>query len=276
MAEHASAPVPADHGTVIARALCLGALLVRGTIESAIQLSPSQDDAQTYASLANRLSGWLNEQDFTALFTASELDALSQHPGGWMTAEHEAHAARVEGLGVLLWALSELDRLPPVNQPIPLPDLEVLIGWPASANINPATPSLESFPHNAFAQFSAGTELRTPAAIKGERVTAECWNWRTQVAALQRTHTPPPNGQPYELMIAIAAEEAHTASAITRPVRNDFSLGGRPFGALPEIEQLKIARIITARRTALHWISGYATEWDSIPVRTAAPEPVAA
>lgn len=261
---------------MIARALCLGALLVRGTIESAIQLSPSQGDAQAYGSLANRLSGWLNEQDFTALFTASELEALSQHPGGWGTSEHEAHAGRVEGLGVLLWALSELDRLPPVNQPIPLPDLEVLIGWPASASFNPTSARLDSFPHNSFAQLAAGTELRLAAAIKGERVTAECWNWRTQVAALQRTHTPAPNGQPYELMIAIAAEEAHTASAITRPVRNDFGLDGRPFGALPEIEQLKIARIVAARRTALHWISGYATDWDSISVRTAAHEPVAA
>jgi hypothetical protein len=275
VAEHASAPVPPDHGTVISRALCLGALLVRGTIESAIQLSPTPEDAEAYRALSHRLSVWLNEQDFTALFTANELEALSQHSGSWTGAEHEAHAARVEGLGVLLWALSYQDRMPSVNQQGPLPDLEALLGWPASANVNPNTPRLDSFPRNG-ASLLASPGLRTPAVIKGERVSAECWNWRTQVAALQRTNTPPPNGQPYELMVAIAAEEAHTASAIGRPVMNDFSLAGRPFGVLPEIEQLKIARIVSARRVALLWLTGYATEWDYIPVRAATPEPVAA
>jgi hypothetical protein len=251
-------------------------LAVRGTIESAMQLAPTPDDASTYSRLSHRLSTWLNEQDYTSLFTAVELDVLSKPAGEWSSADHEAQGARVEGLGALLWAIGLHEKLPPLNQPFAVPDLEPLIGWPLSALFNPNTPALSSFPHNPSALLQGATQLRLPAVIKGERVSLDCWHWRTQVAALQKAKAPSPNGQPYELLIAIAAEEAHTAAAIPKPVRNDFAIAGRPFCALAETEQSKIARIVEARRIALHWVSGYATEWDAVSTRTAHLEPVAA
>lgn len=276
MPQESSAPVLLDHRTVIDRSLCLSALAVRGTIESAVQLAPTQEDAHAYAGLSHRLSTWLNEQDFTALFTANELEALSKSAGGWGSGDHEAQGARVEALGTLLWAISLQDKLPPLTQPFAVPDLEPLIGWPASALFNPNSPALKSFPHNPGTFLQGTTRLRLPAVIKGERASMDCWQWRVQVAALQRAKAPSPNGQPYELMIAIAAEEAHTAAAIPSPVRNDFAIGGRPFGALAESDQAKIGRIVEARRTALHWVSGYASEWDALPARTMDLEPVAA
>lgn len=249
---------------------------MRGSIESAMQLAPAPDDASAYSSLSLRLNTWLNEQDFTSLFTATELDVLSKPAGGWSSADHEAQGARVEGLGTLLWAIGAHEKLPALNQPFAVPDLEPLIGWPLSALFNPNSPALNSFPLNTAASLQGATRLRLSAVIKGERSSIDCWHWRTQVAALQRAKAPSPNGQPYELMIAIAAEEAHTASAIPKPVRNDFALEGRPFCALAESEQLKIARIVEARRTALQWVSGYATEWDAVPTRATHLEPVAA
>ena len=259
-------PLPPDPPVVIARSLCLASLLVRGYLESTIRLACGPSDAAAYAELARRLSRWLNDQEFTAHFTGDELEALSENPGTWSTERHQAHGSRLVAMEVLLWALGIAGRITSYDEPCPEPDLEPLLGWPPEALAHPTHSKLAAFPCHGGAWLATASQPRSPEVIHSLRTVAHCWQWRAQVAALQRANTPLPPGQDYAMMVAIAAEEAYTASAIPRPVGEDFPFLGRPFGKAAVETQERTASIAQARRLALDWLSGYATPWDQVPV----------
>jgi hypothetical protein len=266
VADRSAEPVPPGPPEVVARSLCLASLLARGHLESAIPLSPDPADAAAYMELARRLNRWLNEQDFTAHFTTDELLLLSTSPGSWSPEQHRAHASRVEALGVLLWAVGRFNRLPSYEEPFPEPDLEPLVGWCRQGFACPTHPKLAGFPRHGGSWLTEVAQMRSYELIRSLRSTAECWHWRGEVAALQRAHTPPPAGQDYAVMVAVAAEEAHSAGAIPRPVEEDFPLFGRPFGRAERAVQERIATLAQARRLALNWLSGFATPWDQVPL----------
>lgn len=251
---------------MIARSLCLGASILRGTLEWAVQFPSDPENVAAYKQLATRLSQWLNQQDFTAHFTIDELNTLSQAPGVWNPAEQDVQYRRMEALGVLFWALSIHEKFPRYDEPFEPPNLEPLLGWPQGAIAHPQDEKLADFPRVGTGWFKQVTQLRPQPVIASQRAAAECWQWRAHVAALQRTNMPAPAGQDYAAMIAIAAEEAHAAGAIPPPLENDFPLFGKPFGQLTEDETVEAANIANARRLALDWLCGYATAWDNVPV----------
>lgn len=239
-------------------------------LESATSLAISPEDATAYHELAQRLSRWLNDQEFTAQFTADELDALSATPGAWTTAQHELQGEHVEAIGVLLWALSLHEKFPGYHEPFSLPDLQPLLGWPADAAMAPRSDKLAGFPYNGSDLLRGITQLRPVESLRTQRAAAECWQWRTKLADVQRAQPTPPPGHDYGMMIGIAAEEAHAAGAIGRPVQNDFPVNGRPFAKVPEGVQARCAQLAVSRHLALDWLCGYATDWDALPVATAA------
>ena len=251
---------------MIGRALALTALLVRGQLEAALPLAHDPADAEAYQSLAQRLSRWLNDQDFTAHFTADELDALSAPPGAWTPAQHEAQSARQESLGVLLWALSLGEKFAGCTEDFPPPDLQALIGWPANGVMAPHSSALEEFPHNGDAMLQGVTHPRPVESLAAQRAATECWQWRANLAATQRAQPVPPPGHDYAMLIGIAAEEAHAAGVIGRPVSHDFPVNGRPFAKLPENLQTRCGELAATRRVALDWLCGYATPWDAVLV----------
>ena len=265
MSSPVNAPLPPDHATVIGRALCLSSLVIRGTLESATALAFSPDDATAYHELAQRLSRWLNDQEFTAQFTADELDALSAPPGAWTPAQHELQSERVEAIGVLLWALSLQEKFPGYHEPFAMPDLQPLLGWPAEAVMAPQSAKLAGFPYDGSDLLRGITQLRPVESLRAHRAAAECWQWRTNIAAVQRAQPTPPPGHDYGMLIGIAAEEAHAAGAIARPVQNDFPLNGKPFAKAPENVQARCAQLAASRHLALDWLCGYATAWDALP-----------
>lgn len=260
----ANAPLPPDHATVIGRALCLSSLVVRGTLESATALAFSPDDAAAYHELAQRLSRWLNDQEFTAHFTADELDALSAPPGAWTPTQHELQSERVEAVGVLFWALSLQEKFPGYHEAFALPDLQPLLGWPADAVMVPQSEKLAGFPYNGSNLLQGITQLRPVESLRAQRSAADCWQWRTNIAAVQRVQPTPPPGHDYGILIGIAAEEAHAAGAIARPVQNDFPLIGKPFAKAPAELQARCAQLVASRHLALDWLCGYATVWDAV------------
>ncbi len=266
MAETAPKPLPPDQPTVIARSLCLGSLILRGVLERLIQSPDDPTNLAAHKELTARLSRWLNEQDFTANFTLDELNGLSQPPGAWDAARLSGQFHRTESLGVLFWALSIHHEMPTYDMPFEPPNLEGLLGWPDDAVANPVDAKLGKFPHIAPNWFKQVAQLRPAPIIAAHRGAAECWQWRAHVAALQRTNVPPPEGQNYEMLIAIAAEEAFEAAAIPRPIERDFPLFQKPFSQLTEDEATQAAAIAASRRIALDWLCGYATEWDNVSV----------
>jgi hypothetical protein len=246
----------------------LASLVVRGLLETATVIAPSQTDTAAYKELAHRLSHWLNEQNFTSSFTLDELAALSIPAGSWDSAQHDRHAEWVEALGVLFWALSLHETLPSWMERFPVPDLQPALGWPAEGLASPRQPALAHFPYDGTDLLTGLVQLRPPAIVGVQRAAAECWQWRCQVAALERSDTS--SATDYRQMVGIAAEEAFSAGAIARPVASDFPIGNKPFFRLGAEEEAQCASITAARRIALDWLCGYATPWDVVPVATAA------
>lgn len=265
-----NSPVPPDHSQVVGRTLCLSTLLVRGTLETAQALAADPEDRAAYHELTDRLGYWLGQEDFAAQFTATENDWLALPPGGWDGTQQEAQGELIEGLGVLLWALGLYERFPACDEPFPMHDLDPLVGWPAHALVSPHVAELAQFPARRADVLLSITQLRPLPELRAQRGTVECWLWRSQMAAVQRSQPHPAPGQDYGVTIGIAAEEAHAAGAIGRPVQNDFPIKGRPFGRLPEAVQLECARLAAARKPALDWLRGYATAWDEAPAAVAA------
>ena len=255
---------------MIARTLCLSALIVRGTLESAIQLANGPADSERSHEFSHRLSRWLNEQDFTAQFTLDELEALSLAPGTWTEQQHLTQSERVEAVGMLRWALSLEDVVPDYDQAFPFPDLQPLIGWPTDAITSSHHEPLAGFPYNGTDLQTGLAQLRPLPALLVQRGAADCWLWRVNMAIHQRANPTPPPGHDYEMLIGIGAEEARVAGAISRPVMNDFPVQGRPFAKVPEMIQAECGRVAAARHIALDWLCGYATAWDALPVATAA------
>jgi len=265
-----STPQPPDQSSVIGRSLCLAALIVRGTIESAIQLANGCADSERFHELAHRLSRWLNDQDFTAQFTMDELEALSSAPGTWSETQHQLQSERVEAIGILHWALSLEDVVPDYTQPSSLPDLQPMLGWPGNAILSPNHEALAEFPYNGTDLLTGLAQLRPLPALLIQRGAADCWLWRVNMANHQRANPTPPPGHDYAMLIGIAAEEARSAGAIGRPVKNDFPVQGRPFSEMPESLQIQCGRLATARHLALDWLCGYASAWDALTMATAA------
>jgi hypothetical protein len=269
VADQTLTPLPPDQPTVIARCLCLGTLIIRGSLERAMQLTDDPDHAVAFRELALRMSRWLNEQDFTANFTLEELAALSESAGAWTQARLVLQEGASESLGVLLWALSVHQDIPPYDEPFGLPNLESLLGFPASALLDPRDERLQAFPRIGWEWLKQVAQLRPQPVILEQRAAAECWQWRAHVASLQRAGVPPPEGQEYAVMIAIAAEEAHAAGVIPAPVDRDFPLFGKAYAALSDDELAEATALANARRIGLDWLCGYATAWDNVPVATA-------
>jgi hypothetical protein len=265
-----STPLPPDQSAVIGRTLCLSALIVRGTLESAIQLANGPADSEPFHEFSHRLSHWLNDQDFTAQFTLNELDALSLAPGTWTEQQHLAQSECVEAIGILRWALSLEDVVPAYDQPFPVPDLQLFIGWPTDAITSSRHGQLASFPYNGTELLAGIAELRPLPALLAQRGAADCWLWRVNMANHQRANPTPPPGHDYNMLIGIGTEEARVAGAISRPVMDDFPVQGRPFAKVPEMVQAQCGRHAAARRVALDWLCGYATAWDAVPVAAAA------
>lgn len=269
MIEQTLKPLPPDQTTVIARCLCLGTLIVRGSLERAMMRADDPDHPQALRELALKLSHWLNEQDFTANFTLDELAALSEPAGTWTPQRLALQEGASESLGVLFWALSVHETVPPYDEPFGIPNLEALLGFPSSTLLDPQSARLNDFPHINWGWLKQVAQLRPQPVILARRAAAECWQWRAHVASLQRNGSPSPAGQPYPVMIAIAAEEAHAAGAIPKPLDGDFPLFDKAYGGLTDDELAEATAIANARRVGLDWLCGFATVWDNVPVATA-------
>jgi len=267
--------VPLDQPAVIDRVLCLSSLVVRGLLESALARTNGPSEPTRCHELLKRLGRWLTNQNFSNQFTIEELETISTGSGEWTSNQHVEHGERMESLGILLWALTLEDDVPDYDQPFGWPDLEPILGWPAEALVPASESRLANFPRHGADLMLGITKLRPGPTLTAARGTADCWQWRTNVAAYQRAYPVPPPGHDYAMLIGIAAEEAYAAGAIGRPIQNDFPLGGRPFASLPQTDQARCARLATARHLALDWLCGYATAWDRLPAVRAFADSVA-
>ncbi|MHB8793049.1 MAG: DUF4272 domain-containing protein [Thermoleophilia bacterium] len=239
-----------DENETARRALCLGALVMRGKFES-IAASGSPHMATMHEELATQLNIWLADEGLISSQSTLEKPLVSKALGSWSRQENIDVPWRANSLGVILWALSQFEELPP---------------WDTQL-----TPQETIKPLNLFAPtktFLGMVSLRPDAEVEKARDLAELWHWRARTRRLQEDGIEPEDGSDLMEIVRSAAAAAHKNGDIPEPVNGDFPAFGKAFAELSQDEYNVATSIAVERHYALNWLCGYSRDWDCVPTDT--------
>jgi hypothetical protein len=233
------------------RALCLGALVMRGVLEQFFHSSDDPTDRRHNQTGIRQLVGWLVKHDLLTHQSEQEHKLFRRELGRWDKPYLALASWRVEALGTLLWAMGAFDTLP------------------AYDTLFMTETVLEALPlYNPVEDFIAQARLRPTGEIGAARDIAEVWHWRSRITRLQQMQVDPPPGTTYPELIAEVAGRAHEVGGIPAPIDGDFPAFGKAYAALTDAEHARITPIAMQRHQALNWLCGYAPDWDRTPIDT--------
>lgn len=233
------------------RALCLGAIVIRGEYERVVQDLTEPAVMETHQSLTADLDSWLRATELQREQSPEERRMFSQRLGSWPAQDIINASWRTEALGMFVWALGHMTKLPPWDTQIDQASVIRPLG-------------LMSDPE-PFEQ----SRVRPDDDISRARDLAELWHWRARTAQLQRRGgVQLPAGLTFEEIIASTAKGAHEAGDITVPIDADFPALGKAYRDLDDGEYATATSIAEERHFALNWLCGYAHEWDETPTDT--------
>ena len=239
-------PVP-DKSNLARRAICLGALVLRGSFETGLHGNCTTDERQMYTDSATRLDDWLSAKGLLTGFLPEEINLISKEPGTWSDAEITAAMGETERLGCLCWALSLLRSIPPYDSRF---DIKKLL------------PFLHLMEDNFDIQ-SAAT-LRTLDSLLNARSQAHHWDWRATTQKIINQTKKPQDKTEYDQMITFAAKTGCSSGYHDEPLSGDFPAFGKPYRKLTAVEFALIHNIISARLLAFDWLCGYAPEMSAV------------
>jgi len=235
------------------RALCLHALVIRSRFEYLCRLFPDQaaPELQGLPSRVLALTDWMAKQGLSAHLSTAEQTVFAKPLGRWNQQEVLDGSWRKESLGILLWALSQIDDLPPYDQEFP-DDIHLEhLGW-----LRP------------LSEFMSRVRSRPYQEISAAREISELWHWRSRTTQLQRERVKLPKAYDLKMIIRMAADRAYEQGAIPRPVGGDFPAFGKAYARLREQEYSLATSIAMERHLALNWLCGYSEDWDQAPTDT--------
>jgi hypothetical protein len=240
---------PPGESEVAGRALCLAAHAALGS--AAHDLSTGAAAPQDVDSFAKELREWLGSEGAGRHQSTRERDAFRRPLGAWSDRDLIDAGWRTESLGVMLWALSVYDDLPPYDAQFEdVPDHVPLLG--------PA------------ARFLEETSLRPADEIARARDLAELWHWRSRTTQLQADDDFKSSHPELELdeIVRETARAAREAGDIPEPIDQDFPAFGKPYRDLSTEEYEEATSIAMERHFALNWLCGYSRDWDETPTDT--------
>ena len=247
-----------DARTVAYRAFCLAAVLTRLDIEISLQSMDEHTvplpEAIRYSvvsqhnEMQQELWQWLTHEGITPYLTNTERYLLRQAPGTWSDRMLVNTSWRVESLGVMLWALQIVDKMPAFDTQFELDDL--------LPPLDLLTPVID---------FIWLADLRPAEELATMRDCADLWNWRSRAAELQRMGMRPPEGTTFAEIIYITAQQARN-KGIPPLINGDFPAFGRAYADQSEDEFSMTSGIAYERSAALNWLCELSSEWQGISV----------
>jgi hypothetical protein len=105
------------------RALCLGALVMRGDFEEMMRASADPYTRKLHENVSHELDGWLERTGLVKDQSPEERRMFAQPAGTWADQDVYDASWRRESLGTLHWALRVLDELPPWDRPFDRSDV---------------------------------------------------------------------------------------------------------------------------------------------------------
>lgn len=250
-----SRPQLQNEYAVAYRALCLGALLRRSELELNIQelnqftvFDAVRDEVLNRQYQLNaRLLRWIEREALHPHLTKTERLWIDAPLGTWSERTLVTVTWQVESLGMLLWALNWLDKLPEYDEqfdPEPvLNPLEIL------------TPTID---------FIWSAQLRSRDELNSLRDQAELWNWRSRATELERMGVRPPEGVTFQEIIRETAERAYRNGHLATTIGGDFPVYGKAYADLSEDEFTIASAIAYERYAAVNWMCELPNTWENI------------
>jgi hypothetical protein len=231
------------------RALCVSAVSALGA--AAFDLSSGAAPSDQVEPWAEDVRQWMVQQGLVRTLSNVERGLVEKSLADWTQREMIDASWRQESIGILLWALSILDELPPYDR-----QFENVAGHV------PLLQTSDGFLHDA--------ELRPRNEIDHARDLAELWHWRSRTTLLQggpdfaETHL----DVDLDDIVTRAAAHAHDQGDIPTPIDGDFPAFGKTYRDLTPDEYAEATSIAVERQYALNWLCGYSSDWDEVPTDT--------
>jgi hypothetical protein len=181
-------PVAPDQNAVVDRALCISAVAMLGAIASGVdEGTMDAGQAGEYQKESHR---WLIREQLTAALSIQERALLAKAVTDWTERDALSASWRSEALGVLLWALSALDEIPPYDERFErLPSFVPLLA--------------------PTADFRRTAKLRSAEDIERARDLAERWHRRARTRQLGEGDDPQVERVDLDADVTAAAVERH-------------------------------------------------------------------
>lgn len=233
------------------RALALLALLIRTQAEKELSKNPAQRPA--WSEHLQRMRKWLKDEKVERHLSRQERKWLNKPLGLWDDKDVSNHIWRTEGLTALLWALGQFKTMPGYDRMVD------------ARSVWDKLPVLE-----LTARFLKNVRLRGRKRLEAERHAAEFWHWRARTEQLRRFGFTPPKGDTFRACIRRAAETARQRKFVSRTVKDDVPILGKPYAKLSPKEQVDAYFVAVERHRALNWLCGYSErgDWDTTQTDT--------
>lgn len=219
--------IPPDARRVVRRALCLAAVAGRGLLEME-QMPREQADAH-----CKRITGWIGELALDDELEPKELKLL-QEPVGTLSQQSTVDAGwRLEGLGVLAWALNRFE-LPAYDK---LVDAGILL--PSLGFLDPA----------GAAELMKSPALRSPETLRKMQDQSFAFHWRLRNFRLDKR---PMNFRTFARECWFGPLDVSTA----RFEEDDLAIGDAPVSKVSGEEFHRALSSANERHLAINWLAG--------------------
>jgi len=220
---------------------------MRGKFE-AVAASGSREMITIHEELVTQLNIWLADEGLIAAQSTREKPLVSKGLGSWTRQEKIDVAWRANSLGVILWALSQFDVLPP---------------WDSEFTPQETIKLLNLFaPTRAFLE---KVSLRPDPEIEQARDMAEVWHWRSRIRRMQEKGMNPEDGSSLMEIVRSAAAAARKNGDIPETIDGDFPAFGKAYADLSQEDYSVATSIAVERHYALNWLCGREADWDLVP-----------
>ena len=236
---------PPDEKTVVNRAISIAVLFLRAQAEAIYSSSKDEEILKIEKNFFDEVNEWIEDEGLKSILSEREKLLFGKELGKWEEIEVFLSLSYLEDLGILLWALSFIDKIPSYEEGFKLVDVIDLI--PVLKNIK---------------EFEKMAKLRNYKELMREREIAELWYFRWKLGRMMKENYKLEDGKSYEEAIKILAKKAFDLGAIKEILENDFSVKGKPFSLLEGEEYVYISNIIIERYLTLNWLCGYYKSWD--------------
>jgi hypothetical protein len=218
-----------DTDVAVMRAGCLWALCERLVFDQEWRARAHTERAEI-ENFHRVLRAWMDREGLSPALSPIERQLFESLVGAWPDEKRLDLGWRIEGLGVLTWALGLLDVLPPFDTEAELDTFE-----PIYDTLAPLT------------NLAARAKLRPPAELAAAREQARQWHRRAMRAERFFAHAmgraprgaTPPRSEPERIRKAIGG---------------DIVLFGKPYSTLNAEEFSKAKSIAIERFHALNWL----------------------